>query len=306
MKPAQQDITVRGIPQKHTRAQCMEHSTVHNTEPNTAQKLAQNMVPSMAHIPAVVQSIQSVMGCIPMDAILRTVHLVQDVPEQQQRTAIGQMAHAAVMVRVQILAHVVVMVHVAILVHAAVMVLVQTLVPVVVMVHANTAAQQPVQSRHKHVKKHVHRSQIAKHAAGQNRVPVRAAFQMAHVHTAVQPVHIPIHVPAIIPLVVVNRRVRHVRDVIHGHAPVLAPVLVEQSASHAVQVFIWTQIRALLIHILLRITQMAVQERPLELHMNTIKNQTCGQMDLRVQTMHSLAGQHRQREMQCILTKQKY
>ena len=151
MKRAQQDITVRGIPPKHTRAQCMEYSTVHNMEQKPAQKLGQNMVPSMAHIPAVAQSIQSVMGCIPMDAILRTVHLVQDVPVQQQRTAIGQMAHVAIMVHVQILVHVAIMVHVAILVHAAVMVHVAILAHAAVMVHANTAAQQPVQSRHKHV-----------------------------------------------------------------------------------------------------------------------------------------------------------
>jgi len=92
--------------------------------------------------------------------------------------------------------------------------------------------------------KHVHRSQIAKHAAGQNRVPLRAAFQMVHVQSAVQPVHLPILVPAIIPVVVVNRRASHVRDVIHGHAPVLAPVLAEHSALHAMPTII-----NLLIHV---------------------------------------------------------
>ena len=92
-----------------------------------------------------------------------------------------------------------------------------------------------VQSQHKRVIHHVHRLPIAKHAAGQNRVPVRAAFQMVHVHTAVQPVHISIHVAAIIQVVAVSLRVRHVRDVIHGHAPAPAPALAEQSASHAIR-----------------------------------------------------------------------
>ena len=62
-----------------------------------------------------------------------------------------------------------------------------------------------------HVQQHVHRSQTPKHVAGQNRVQLQTV--LAHGH-------IPINVSAIIPVVVVNRRVRHVRDVIHGHAPV--------------------------------------------------------------------------------------
>ena len=92
-----------------------------------------------------------------------------------------------------------------------------------------------VPSQRKRVIHHVHRLQIAKHAAGQNRVPVRAAFQMVHVHTAVQPVHISIHVAAIIQVVAVSLRVRHVRDVIHGHAPVPVNVPVAQSALHAMR-----------------------------------------------------------------------
>ena len=95
-----------------------------------------------------------------------------------------------------------------------------------------------VQSHHKHVIPRVHLSQIAKHTAGQNRVPVRAAFQMVHVHTAVQPVHLPILVTAILPVVVVIRRVSHVRDVMYGYTRQPAHVRAEQSASHAMRVII--------------------------------------------------------------------
>jgi len=86
---------------------------------------------------------------------------------------------------------------------------------------------------------HVHRSQIASAPpAVLNPVRVRVVFQMEHVRTAVQPAHIPIRVMGIIQVVAVHLRVRHVRDVLRGHAPVPAHVRAEQSASHAMRVII--------------------------------------------------------------------
>ena len=61
---------------------------------------------------------------------------------------------------------------------------------------------------------------------------------MEHVRTVVQPAHIPIRVMDIIRVVAVHLRVRHVRDVLRGHARQPAHVRAEQSASHAMRVII--------------------------------------------------------------------
>ena len=191
----------------------------------------------MEHIHDPALQPKNVMVIIPV-----VVHLlahVRDVHQQQPRMVRGQTVHVGIGGHAETMVPVAIMVHVQTLVHVAVMVHVATMVHVVTMVLAACPVLHAhALSRHKHVIPRVHRLPIAKHAAGQNRVPVRAAFQMVHVHTAVQPVHIPINVSAIIPVVVVNRRARHVRDVIHGHARQPAHVRAEQSASHAMRVII--------------------------------------------------------------------
>ena len=81
---------------------------------------------------------------------------------------------------------------------------------------------------HAFAQPYVHRLPIVKHPAAPRIVLMIAQVLLPtpHPRRILEHARTPTHAAAIIQLVIVNRRARHVRDVLRGHAPAPAPVAV--------------------------------------------------------------------------------